>query len=152
MSTETLFTLAFPLAVPCWALMIFAPGWSWTSRILASPWVPLLPLVTYYALALPHFSALWTVVSTPDLTALQAFLGTPYGAAAIWAHLVTFDLFLARWMYFEARERGIHSLLVSPILVLTIFLSPFGLTAFLLVRSIHAARTPARQAADTLGS
>jgi hypothetical protein len=75
------------------------------------------------------------VVSKPDLPALQAFLGQPYGAAAIWAHLVAFDLFIGRWMYIEARGRGIHPLIASPILLLTIFLSPFGLVAFLVART-----------------
>ncbi len=40
-------------------------------------------------------------------------------------------------MDFEARERDISPWLVSPILVVTIFLSPFGLVAFLVVRSVR---------------
>ncbi|HKN56765.1 MAG TPA: ABA4-like family protein [Amycolatopsis sp.] len=131
----TLFDWAFPLATPFWAVMIFAPVWRWTPRIMASPWVPLLPLVCYFALALPHFGELWHAVSRPDLGVLQAFAGSPYGAALIWAHLIAFDLFIGRWMYFEARKHGISPWIVSPILVLTIFLSPFGLVTFLAVRT-----------------
>jgi hypothetical protein len=136
-STTWLFQWAFYLAAPFWALMILAPRWSWTRRIMSSPWVALLPLIVYFALAFPLLGELWTVVSRPDLSALQAFLGQPYGAAAIWAHLVAFDLFIGRWMYFEARERGIHPLIVSPILLLTIFLSPIGLIVFLVARSVR---------------
>lgn len=136
----SLFTVTFYLAAPFWLLMIFAPTWSWTRRIMASPWVALLPLAVYFVLAFGHFGELWQAVSKPNLVVLQAFLAQPYGAALIWAHLVAFDLFLGRWMYFEARERGIHPLLVGPILLLTIFLSPFGLVAFLAVRGIRAAR------------
>ncbi|HET6502321.1 MAG TPA: ABA4-like family protein [Amycolatopsis sp.] len=143
-----MFSAAFALAAPFWALLIFAPNWRWTARVLTSPWVPLLPLVVYFATALPHFGQLWQVVSRPDLGALEAFLGRPYGATAIWAQLVAFDLFLGRWMYFEARARGIRSRVVSPILLLTIFLSPFGLLAFLAVRSAHPAerKAPAESA------
>jgi hypothetical protein len=137
MSTLGIFSWTFYLAAPFWALLILAPAWSWTRRIVASPWVALLPLLAYFALAFPHLGELWSVVSTPNLPALQAFLGQPYGAAAIWAHLVAFDLFIGRWMYFEAREHGIHPLIVSPILLLTIFLSPFGLVVFLMVRRVH---------------
>ncbi|ANN20590.1 ABA4-like family protein [Amycolatopsis orientalis] len=137
MSVETLFTWTFPIATPFWLLMIFLPGWSWTRRIMSSPWVPLLPLVPYFALAIPHLGELWTAVRRPDLDVLSAFTGSPYGAAAIWAHLVAFDLFIARWMYFESREHRIHPLVTGPILALTIFLSPFGLVAFLLVRSVR---------------
>lgn len=137
MSVETLFTWTFPLATPFWLLMIFLPGWSWTRRIMSSPWTPLLPLIPYFVLAIAHFGELWTAVSRPDLGVLTAFTGSPYGAATIWAHLIAFDLFIARWMYLESREHRIHPLVTGPILALTIFLSPFGLVAFLLVRTVR---------------
>ncbi|GLY68470.1 ABA4-like family protein [Amycolatopsis taiwanensis] len=143
-----MFDWAFYLAEPFWALMIFLPRWSWTRRIMASPWVCLLPLVVYFWAVLPHFAEFWRVMSRPDLGALQAFLSQPYGATAIWAHLICFDLFLGRWMYFEARDRGIRALIVSPILLLTIFLSPIGLVAFLAVRSAHR-RAPGKVEAGT---
>lgn len=142
-----LFDVTFWLAAPFWLLMIAAPAWSGTRRLLASPWVTLLPLAVYATVALPHFAELWRVVSRPDLAALQAFLATPYGAAAIWAHLVAFDLFLGRWMYVQGRELGIHPLVVGPILLLTIFLSPFGLVVFLLVRTAALTRWRPRAAA-----
>lgn len=134
--TATLFQITFWLAAPLWALMILAPRWSWTVRVLASPWVTLLPLAIYLVLAAPHFAELWLAVSRPDLPTLRGYLAQPHGAATIWAQLIAFDLFLGRWMYHEARERGTSSLIVSPILLLTIFLSPLGLIAFLAVRSV----------------
>ncbi|MCR6488572.1 ABA4-like family protein [Amycolatopsis sp. OK19-0408] len=133
----TLFSLAFPLAAPFWALMILAPKWRWTSRIMASPWVPLLPLACYFALELPHFGEWGRAMLSPDLGVLQTLLATPWGAGLVWAHLIAFDLFIARWMYFEGRERGISAWVVSPILLLTIFLSPFGLVVFLVVRAVR---------------
>ncbi|HEY3710366.1 MAG TPA: ABA4-like family protein [Amycolatopsis sp.] len=135
MTDLTVFAWTFPIAVPFWALMIFLPGWRWTRRILVSPWVPLLPLACYFVLALPHFGELWAAVSRPDLGVLQAFAGSSYGAALLWAQLIAFDLFLGRWMFFEARKHGVPWWVLSPVLVLTIFLSPFGLVVFLAVRS-----------------
>ncbi|MFI5606241.1 ABA4-like family protein [Amycolatopsis sp. NPDC051903] len=140
--TGQLFTWAFPIATPFWALMIFLPTWRGTRRIMASPWVPVLPLVCYFALAVAHFGELWQAVSRPDLAQLQAFAGSPAGAAILWAHLIAFDLFLGRWMFFEARERGIPWWLVSPVLVLTIFLSPFGLVVFLVIRTARIRSAP----------
>lgn len=136
--TETLFTVTFYLAAPFWLLMIFAPTWSWTRRIMTPPWVALLPLAVYFVFAAGHFGALWQAVGRPNLPVLQAFLVQPYGAALIWAHLIAFDLFIGRWMFLEARDRGIHPLVAGPILLLTIFLSPFGLVLFLAVRGIRA--------------
>ncbi|UQS25143.1 DUF4281 domain-containing protein [Amycolatopsis thermalba] len=141
MSTTSLFQITFYLAAPFWALMILAPGWSGTRRVIASPWIVLPPLVIYTVFAIGDFGTLWAVVSRPDLETLRAFLGTPEGAAAIWAHLIAFDLFIGRWMYFDARERDVRHAFLAPILVLTILLSPFGLLAYLAVRS---ARSPQR--------
>jgi len=135
--TAALFQLTFYLAAPFWALMILAPRWSWTPRVLASPWVTLLPLAVYLWFAWAHFGELWPVVSRPDLDALRAFLAQPHGAALIWAQLIAFDLFLGRWMYFEARSRGLPTVLVSAILLLTIFLSPIGLITFLALRDVR---------------
>ena len=129
-----LFTLTFYLAAPFWLLMIVAPKWTVTERVVSTPWIATLPLAVYLLVVLPHFGQLWTAVSRPDLGVLQAFLGTGYGAAAIWAHLIAFDLFIGRWMYWEARKLGIHPLVMAPVLVLTILLSPIGLLVFLLVR------------------
>lgn len=145
-----LFDVTFYLAAPFWLLIILAPAWSGTRRVMSSPWVTVLPLAVYLIVALPHFGELWAVVSRPDLAELQAFLATPYGAAAIWAHLIAFDMFIGRWMYLQGRDLGIHPLIVSPILLLTIFLSPFGLLVFLVVRSVATAR--ARTAAATVAA
>jgi hypothetical protein len=146
--TGALFQLTFYLAAPFWALMILAPRWSWTPRALASPWVTLLPLAVYLWFAVPYFGELWPVVSQPDLDALRAYLAQPHGAALIWAQLIAFDLFLGRWMYFEARSRGLPTVLVSVILLLTIFLSPIGLIAFLALRDARrATRRPVEAAA-----
>ena len=43
-------------------------------------------------------------------------------------------------MYLDARERGIHPLLMAPVLVLTILLAPLGLLAYLAVRSVRPSR------------
>lgn len=136
MSTETLFQLSFALAAPFWALMILAPRWRWTERLVSSPWIAAVPLLAYLPIALPHMGELWTVVSQPDLGTLRAFAGTDYGAASLWAHLVAFDLFIGRWMYHDSRSRGLHPLLVGPVLLLTILLSAVGFLTYLALRLI----------------
>ena len=140
MDPGTLFSLAFPLAVPFWALMIFAPRWTWTRRIIASPLIVVPPLLVYVALLVPQFAAFAGPVVSADLAGITAVLGTPAGAAAIWAHAIGFDLFVGRWMYLDSRERGGHPLLMAPLLVLTILLSPLGLLAYLLLRALAPAR------------
>lgn len=143
MTTERLFDVTFLLAAPFWALMLLAPGWSWTRRILANPWSVTPPLAVYLATAVPDLGTLWSVVSAPDLDALRQFAGSAAGATAVWAHLIAFDLFVGRWIFRDARARGVPHAVVTPMLVLTILLSPLGLLGWLAVRSVHdRVRTP----------
>jgi hypothetical protein len=140
---EKLFNLAFPAALPFWALMILVPGWSWTRRIIGSPLIVLVPLAVYFATVatiLPSFAA---EMVSPDLEGVLALLSTPEGTATVWAHLIAFDLFIGRWMYLDSRELRIHGLIMAPILILTILLSPFGLTVYLVIRTVRR-RSPAR--------
>jgi hypothetical protein len=65
---------------------------------------------------------------------VRDILATADGTTLVWAHLIAFDLFIGAWMYRDSRERSIHPLVMAPILVLTILLSPFGLTTYLAVR------------------
>ncbi|GIF35774.1 ABA4-like family protein [Actinoplanes xinjiangensis] len=133
--TATLFELTFLLAAPFWALMILLPKWSWTTRIVRSPLIVLPIVAIYAALIVPDFGAVWAGVSNPTLDGVAELLGSPAGAAAGWAHMIAFDLFVGRWSYLDSRERGIPVLLMAPILVLTIMLGPLGLAAYLAVRT-----------------
>ncbi|MEV4092035.1 ABA4-like family protein [Streptosporangium saharense] len=139
MTVDTLFAITFPMTVPFWALMVFAPTWSITHRIISSPWIILPPLAVYLVLAIPRLPALWEVVSRPDLGLITAFFGQRDGAAILWAHVIAFDLFIARWMYLDSRERGIHPLLMGPLLVFTLLLSPMGLLIHMTVRTVVGA-------------
>ncbi|MER7990895.1 ABA4-like family protein [Streptomyces noursei] len=147
MTDRTLFSLAFALAAPFWALLILAPGRRWTDRIAASP-LPMVPVIgVYLALAIPVFPQLWAAVSHPDLAGFQRLLALGGGAGAIWAQLIAWDLFLGQWMYREARALGVHPLVMGPLLVLTILLSPLGVLLFLCLRGILRRRTRQRPSA-----
>lgn len=145
MPPELLFTLAFPLAAPFWALMILAPGWSVTRRVIASPLIVVPPALVYAVAVLPNLATVFPAVADPTAAGVAALLGTPLGAAAGWAHFIAFDLFVGRWIYCDsyssrhptpdARERRIHPLVMAPVLVLTILLAPLGLLAYLALRA-----------------
>jgi hypothetical protein len=147
MDPQLLFTLTFPLAAPFWALMILAPGWSVTRRIIGSPLVVVPPMLVYALLVVPQFATFFPAVASPELAGVAALLGTSAGAAAGWAHFIAFDLFVGRWIYLDGRERGIHPLVMAPVLVLTILLAPLGLLAHLLLRALLPARREAPQPA-----
>ncbi|MEO3974102.1 ABA4-like family protein [Streptomyces sp. CAU 1734] len=142
--TDFLFGLTFLLAAPVWLLMIFAPAWRWTARVAASPLTVLPILVVYTALAVPVLPELWTLVSEPSLERLQDLVAIPDGAAAVWAQIIAWDLLIGQWIFLEARRLGIHPLVMGPLLVFTILLSPFALPVFLVLRAVKLRTARAR--------
>ncbi|WP_461029889.1 ABA4-like family protein, partial [Streptomyces sparsus] len=137
-----LFQLSFLLAAPVWTLLILAPGHRLTERVAASVW-PLVPLLAVYLLlAVQVMPQLWAAVSRPDLDVFQALIAHPAGAAALWAQVIAWDLFLGMWMYREGRARGVHPVVMGPVLLLSVLLSPVGVGLFLLIRAGRELRTP----------
>jgi hypothetical protein len=133
--TGVLFGLTFAVAAPFWALMILLPGWSWTRRIIASPLIVLPVVLIYAVLVIPALGEVLPAVASPTLGGVRELLGTADGAAAGWAHMIAFDLFVGRWSWLDSRDRGVPALVMAPVLLLTILLGPLGLLAYLLVRT-----------------
>ena len=133
--TGFLFSLTFAVAAPFWALMILLPRWSWTARIVGSPLIVLPAVLIYAVLVIPALGEVLPAVASPTLNSVRELLGTANGAAAGWAHMIAFDLFVGRWSWLDARTRAVPALVMAPILVLTIMLGPLGLLVYLLVRT-----------------
>ncbi|MFD2762791.1 ABA4-like family protein [Micromonospora eburnea] len=133
--TGALFTLTFAVAAPFWALMILLPRWVWTARIIASPLIVAPVLAIYAILVIPAFDEVLPAVTAPTLDGVRDLLGTADGAAAGWAHMIAFDLFVGRWAWLDSRERRVPALVMAPVLLLTILLGPLGLAAYLGLRT-----------------
>lgn len=134
--TEFLFTLSFLAAAPFWALMILAPAWSTTTRIASSPLIVVPSLTVCLILVVPIFPDFWTLVTRPDLAALQEYVTRPEALAGLWAQVIAWDLMVGRWMYLDSRRRGISPWLMAPVLFLTVLLSPFVVPLYLLLRAV----------------
>ena len=135
---EQLFSLSSALVMPFWALMILAPHWRWTQRIIGSPLIAVAPALLYGWLVLPALGQIWPAVSQPTLGGIAALLGTPLGATVGWVHFLAFDLFVGRWIYLDNGERGLSAWLMAPILALTLMLGPLGLLSYLAARAVAA--------------
>ncbi|HRE28950.1 MAG TPA: ABA4-like family protein, partial [Anaerolineales bacterium] len=94
------------------------------------------PAVLYAVLVVPQMVDLLASLMNPQLDAIAALLGTPLGATIAWAHFLAFDLFVGRWVYLDARERGLSAWIVSPLLALTLMLGPLGFLLYLLARRL----------------
>lgn len=132
---EQIFQLSNLLIMPFWLLMIFLPLWRWTGRIIRSPWVAAPPALLYALLVVPGIAALLSELANPELAQIASLLGTPEGATIAWAHFVTFDLFVGRWVYLDSRQRKITFWLISPVLFFVLMFGPLGFLLYLILRA-----------------
>ena len=132
---DTVFSASGLLVMPIWALLILAPRWSFTLAVVRSPLVVLPAALLYAALILPGLLDVLPALARPELGSIAALLGTPTGATIGWVHFLAFDLFVGRWVFLDARERGLSSWLVSPVLVLVLMVGPLGLATYLGLRT-----------------
>ncbi|MFO0876940.1 MAG: ABA4-like family protein [Gemmataceae bacterium] len=138
MTPDTLFRIVNLVALPFWVLMVFAPRWRFTRRLMESMVGPGLFAVLYAVLVLPGLGAILPQLIRPELEAIVQLLSQPEAAVIAWIHFLAFDLFVGRWEYLDAQERGLSHLLLAPILVLTLMFGPLGLLAFLIARPRRA--------------
>lgn len=140
MDAETLFTICNFGVLPFWALLVVAPGWVWTARIVHALWIPL-ALAAVYGLAFLMSPGAPEGASFGSLPGVMAFFTVPEAALAGWVHYLVFDLFVGAWEVRDARRRGVPHALVIPCLLLTLMLGPLGLGAYLLLRLAMARTT-----------
>lgn len=143
---ETVFSASFFLVLPFWLLMVFLPTWSGTQRVMRSPWTIAPAALLYTALVVPRVSEVLAAVASPELGGVSALLGSPTGATIDWVHFLAFDLFVARWVYLDSRERGVNPLVMAPVLFLTLMLGPVGFLAYLVLRQTLGSRAVTREA------
>ena len=138
---DALFQASFLIVAPFWFAMIALPRLALTQRVVASPWIAAPAALLYLALVVPGLFEVVGAVASPALAPIAAMLGTPEGATIAWVHFLAFDLFVGRWIYLDARARGVRWWVTSPLLFLTLVLGPAGLLAYLLARTHAAAPT-----------
>ena len=131
---EQVFKLANVSVIPFWILMIFAPNWKWTRRVIGSLWIIAIPAVLYVILILPGLASLFGELMNPQLADIAELLGTKEGATLAWLHFLAFDLFVVRCAYLDAQERHVPVWLSSPSLFLILMMGPLGLVVYLGIR------------------
>ena len=123
---ETIYNLLNALVLPFWLLMLFAPHWQGTKRIMASLWPVAVVAVVYVGLFLSQIGGLMGALANPTLAVIAEGLGQPAGATIAWAHFLAFDLFVGRWAYLDSREKGLSAWIASPLLVFIFMAGPLG--------------------------
>jgi hypothetical protein len=117
-----------------WALLILAPRWRWTERLVSSVLPPLL-LGCAYAIVLFTDSGGSPRGSYLTLDGVVAIFESRQTVAAAWIHYLVFDLFVGAWEARDARRLDLPHPAVVPFLVLTLLFGPVGLMGYLALRA-----------------
>ena len=132
MDPEVLFSFCNLTAMAGWLLLIFAPGWKVTRRLVLSGLFPLAFAVIYMVIII------WKMPGSEggfgSLVEVSQLFQNPYLLLVGWIHYLAFDLFVGSWEVADARKRGIRHGLVIPCLLLTFFLGPIGFLSYMLMR------------------
>lgn len=146
---DLIFQLSGLLVMPFWVLIIFLPHWDTTRRVVASPLIVLPAALLYVALFATQATTLVPALMNPGLAGIAAILGSPAGATIGWVHFLAFDLFVGRWVYLDARERGISAWLSSPVLLLVLMAGPLGYALHIGIRSLSSKPQATMQPIET---
>ena len=142
MTYDLLFNLVNASVLPAWALLILAPKWSGTAKLVHSMFYPLLLGGVYFGLMIASMG--FGVGSSPNdpavdftiLDGVRAIFGTDMGVIIGWAHYLVFDLFVGAWEARDAQRRGFNHWLLIPCLLLAFMLGPVGLVLYLVLRKV----------------
>ena len=133
MPLGTLFKAANYAVIPFWLLLIFAPRWRWTQRLVHGP-VVLLLLTPIYAYMLFGYGPAPKGMDLSTLYGVMVGFSAPNIVVAGWIHYLVFDLFVGAWETRDAQRRGVPHLWVVPCLIATLMVGPVGLLIYILIR------------------
>jgi hypothetical protein len=135
MDAQTALNLINASVLPAWALLIFAPRWRWTKKIVQSGLYPVGLGLTYFGLLVATLmSGTGGDVDFTTIDGIAAIFDHPLGILTGWAHFLAFDLFVGMWEARDAERRRISHWLVAPCLFFTFMAGPFGLLLYFIVR------------------
>jgi len=132
MTPDVVFSICSTLVLPQWILMIIAPKWEWTQRLVASRIIPFILAIFYAYYILTSFGSAegGGFGSLEEVMQLFTVEGT---VLAGWIHYLAFDLLIGGWVLKTAQKKGIHHGLVIPCLIGCFMLGPIGFLVFWLI-------------------
>jgi glycopeptide antibiotics resistance protein len=136
MNAETVFSIANFTAILGWILLVFAPRWTWTRKIVISGAISLLLSVAYLILIVLFFGK--AEGGFGSLAEVSKLFANQWALLAGWIHYLAFDLFVGAWEVKDAQARGISHWFVIPCLILTFLLGPIGFLLYHILRLVAA--------------
>jgi hypothetical protein len=142
LTPDFLFSLANPLALVAWALLVLAPRWRVTKALVLSGAWSLGLAVVYAVLIGSHYlGAHGGEGSFGSLAGVAALFRNPWALLAGWVHYLCFDLFTGAWEVRDAQRQGVPHWALVPALLLTFLFGPVGLLVYFGVRRAFGQQT-----------
>lgn len=131
-----LFDFVNASVLPAWALLIFAPRWSVTAKLVHSMLWPLILGGIYSAVfaGIILFGQGAEGGGFTSIEGVRALFSSDAGIVIGWAHYLVFDLFVGAWCARDAQRRVFNHWLLIPCLLFTFMAGPVGLVLYLGLR------------------
>ena len=140
---DFLFSLANPVALLGWALLVLAPRWRGTRVLVLNGALPLLLAAAYAALITAHYlGPHGSEGGFGSLTDVAALFRDPWALLAGWVHYLCFDMWTGAWETRDAQLRDVPHWLLVPCLALTFLFGPVGLLLYFAVRERYPLTKP----------
>lgn len=136
MKAEQIFSIANLIAMISWILLVVAPRWFFTRKVVLSGAIPLLLSVAYLVLIAVFFGS--TEGGFSSLTGVMKLFTYEWMVLAGWIHYLAFDLFVGVWEVKDAQAKNISHWFVIPCLFLTFMLGPIGFLLYSILRLLLA--------------
>jgi len=131
-AAETIFAIANAWILPGWLLLLFAPSWKYTGKIVFYFFIGLLA-IAYTWLLLSDISSFDPEAGSTLANISKAF-GDPRVALIGWIHYLAFDMLAGLVIALDARRVGLNRILMAVPLFFTLMAGPFGLLVYMLIR------------------
>lgn len=132
MTADKIFSIANMIALLAWLVLLVAPRWTLTRKVILSGAIPLLLSIAYLILIVMFFGK--AEGGFDSLANVMKLFTNEWATLAGWIHYLAFDLLVGTWEVKDAEKRGISHWFVIPCLILTFLFGPIGFLLYSILR------------------
>jgi len=138
MNPKTVFSIVNALVMPQWLLMIFAPHWKWTQKLVDAYLIPVLLAVAYALYMITSFGNL-DFMSFSTLKGIKQLFSEEQSVLVGWIHYLCFDLVAGTWIYKDSLAKSMNRIVVGLCLFFCLMLGPIGFLLYWISRKFAQA-------------
>lgn len=123
---------------PFWLILIFFSQKKWAMYAFDG-FLVFLSFI-FSVLTFPEIPDLAPIIASPSFASINQFLSSNIGTLGAWNHMILSDLWIGRWMIYDAINHKVPIFVRLPCLFVIIFFGPLGLFMYLAYRIIYLNR------------